>query len=360
MDSITKFTMKLVLLFGLTISCSSSDDSNPDPKLPEPKPASITLTSSRTSSTLDENVTYVFTVKDEKGVDVSEFVDFKINDTPFPSNQFKPEALGEYKVIANWNGLTSNSLTITVTAEPIDTKKNFVHKVLIEDFTGAGCGWCPRVSYAIEKAEADSDKIIPVAIHNTVYGPDPFNYIGRLVLENKLRVNSSYPTAFINRTIKWKGPEDANYKFPSTYLKESSPIGIKISSNLSNASGTANVSLYFKETYQDIKYVAYIVEDGLKYKQTNYTSFYGGASTLPDFIHNNTLRATAGSILGEVIPASASVVGGTLDLNINFTNYKSEDVSKLKVVIIIVDDKGLVLNVQRAQANTTNSFEYAN
>ena len=26
----------------------------------------------------------------------------------------------------------------------------FKHRVLIEDFTGAWCGWCPRVSHAIE------------------------------------------------------------------------------------------------------------------------------------------------------------------------------------------------------------------
>ncbi|MBW3519930.1 Omp28-related outer membrane protein [Flavobacterium sp. NKUCC04_CG] len=364
MNSIIKFIMPLVLILGLSISCSSSDDSNPAPPPPPPGPAtsSIKLTASQTSSTLIENVTYVFTVLDEKGTNVSESADFEVNDITIPTNQFTPDAVGEYKVIAKWNGLTSNSLSIVVTVDPVDnTNKFFAHKVLVEDFTGAGCGWCPRVSKAIELAEAASDKMIAVAIHNPVFGPDPFTFAGRAVLENKLGVRG-YPTAYINRSTLWSPPENTNYQIPinAPHLKESSPIGIKIESNLTATSGTVDISLSFKESFQNLKYVVFIVEDGLKYKQTNYTNLYGGGGTLPNFIHNNTLRATFGNLLGTSIDNASSAKDSKVTINTSIPTFKSEDITKLKVVVAILDDKGVVLNVQRAAANHTLDFEYVN
>ncbi len=360
MNQITKFIMPLVLILGLSFSCSSSDDSNPEPKPPEPPTSSIKLTSSLTTSTLEENATYVFTVKDEKGNDVSEFADFEINDVANPTNQFTPNTIGEYTVIAKWNELTSNSVSFSVTEVPVDnTNKYFVHKVLVEDFTGAGCGWCPRVSKAIELAEAASDKIIAVAIHNPVFGPDPFTFSGRTVLENKLRVQG-YPTAFINRTIAWKAPENTNYEIPlkAPHLKESSPIGIKIESNLSATSGSVDVSLTFKESFENLKYVVFVVEDGLIYKQTNYTDLYGGGSTLRDFVHNNTLRATSGTLLGNDIDNASTAKDSKVTINAPIANFVSADISKLKVVVAVLDSKGVVLNVQSAPANQTLDFEY--
>lgn len=352
MNRITKLIMPLVLILGLSISCSSSsDDSDSD----SGKKSTLTLTSSRTSTSMIEKAVFVFTVTNNKGEDVTASTKLYINDKELSSSEFTPTEAGEYTVIAKTTELTSNTVSISVTETPY-----FAHKVLIEDFTGAGCGWCPRVSKAIELAEEATDKVIAVAIHNPVFGPDPFTFKPRTVLENKLGVKG-YPTAFINRNIAWKAPENTNYDIPTKapHLKENSPIGIKIESNVSANAASIDISLFFKESFQNLKYVVFIVEDGLKYKQTNYTNLYGGGATLPDFIHNNTLRATSDTLLGTDIDATSTAKNSQVKINALIGNFVTEDIKNVKVVVAILDENGAVLNVQTSAANQTVDFEYA-
>jgi len=52
----------------------------------------------------------------------------------------------------------------------------FQKRVLIEDFTGTWCGYCPRVSYGIDRVMEQTTKAVPVAIHQQSSGSDPYHF----------------------------------------------------------------------------------------------------------------------------------------------------------------------------------------
>src|SRR5690606_30741029 len=106
-----------------------------------------------------------------------------------------------------------------------------------------------------------------------------------------------------------------------------SPIGIKIESNLAATSGKVDVSLKFSQNIsQELKYVVYLLEDGLVFQQANASTLYGNTSGEPrwemNFVHDHVVRAT-NNFLGEAIAAgqtTSSEFKATADLT-----YKTED-----------------------------------
>ena len=90
----------------------------------------------------------------------------------------------------------------SVAETPIAGK--FKKNVLIEDFTGTWCQYCPRVIYGIQKVETEGLAAYPVAIHRgnppgSANSVDPFNFPAS-ALESYIGL-TGYPTAKLNRKI---------------------------------------------------------------------------------------------------------------------------------------------------------------
>ena len=142
-------------------------------------------------------------------------------------------------------------------------------------------------------------------------------------------------------------------------LNEGSPIGIKIESNLAATSGKVDVSLKFSQNInQELKYVVYLLEDGLVFQQANATAMFGNNSGQPawsmNFVHDHVVRAT-NNFLGEPI-AAGQTTANEFKATANLT-YKTEDISKVSVVVAVLDKDGNVLNAQKAKANTTQDYQ---
>ncbi|WP_353118516.1 Omp28-related outer membrane protein [Myroides odoratus] len=258
----------------------------------------------------------------------------------------------------------------------------YAQKILVEDITSASCVWCPLATFTTEElAKSEfNDKIISVAAHddfnpNLVRDPFVLPGINDLVRAVKL---TGYPFVAWNRNTTIKGtafqsfiPErqsgyvfDANLfaTFHTKYnlFKNSSPIGIKIESDLTTTSGNVRVSLKFGENLnQDLKYVVYIIEDGLKFQQANVSSLYGNNTGQGrwemDFIHNQVVRAT-NNFLGEAIAAGESVTTNEFKTTSNLS-YTVANLENVSVVVAILDKNGIVLNAQKAKANTTQDYQ---
>ena len=74
--------------------------------------------------------------------------------------------------------LKSNSVTFKVVGSS-NPPETFRTNVLVEDYTGAWCGYCPRVAFKLDKLWKSTDeKITPLAIHdnNGMAGADPFHF----------------------------------------------------------------------------------------------------------------------------------------------------------------------------------------
>lgn len=259
----------------------------------------------------------------------------------------------------------------------------YKQKVLVEDITSASCVWCPLATIATEELDKSdfADKIISVAVHGDFdirNVKDPFVLPDMKNLMSALKLKG-WPFVAWNRNTSIEGTEFQNFipetafgvytftpklfdNFQKKYnlFKDSSPIGIKIESDLSTSDGQVDISLKFgKDLNQELKYVVYLIEDGLVFQQAKHLRLFGeqgnGGKWEMDFVHNQVVRAT-NNFLGESIPAGESVTTNEFKVSTNLT-YTIENLDNTSVVVAILDTNGNVLNAQIAKANITQDYE---
>lgn len=245
------------------------------------------------------------------------------------------------------NGNGGGSTPVT----PIAGK--FTKNVLIEDFTGTWCGYCPRVAYGIEKVLEQNITAVPVAIHR---GNDPYNFAEGSILESQINL-TGYPTAMINRTLEWAYPEPNNTIQVKNQTGPNADLGIAMNSTVANGTINLDVKVKFDANMTGLKLVVYALENNLIYNQTNYTSYYGGVSTIQNFEHDNVLRASLTNILGDAITSNTN--DGDIYTR-NFTvNVPSNvaNASNLSFVAFVIGTDNKAINVRAALPNVNQTFQ---
>ena len=138
------------------------------------------------------------------------------------------------------NDWEDNSINTEIAEQPISGK--FLKNVLIEDYTGTWCQYCPRVLHGIKQVEAEGLDAYPVSIHRTSGSfIDPYNF-NALALEQMLDI-SGYPAAKLNRKIQW-----SNSSSPTevkNQIKPNADLGIALSSTVSGSSINLDVNIKF-------------------------------------------------------------------------------------------------------------------
>lgn len=312
-----------------------------------PKPVTF-ITVKSDNNWVDLNHKFKFQVLDSNEEDVTGQAKLFINNTEIEGSNFQPNSYGTYTLVAKYEDFTSESLTI----EAKQYATSFTRKVLIEDFTGTWCGWCPRVSYGIEQVEKQTDKAVITAIHR---GSDPYHFgesnIGDLD-------ENSYPTAKLNRKTPWDYPEPSNVDQVLNFTNLSSDLGLGISSEIVGNKINLEINIGFLKSFQNLKFVVYLVEDRLYFNQTNYTNYYNGAATLVNFEHNNVLRKVVTNLFGDTIPQEYMTTNGVFTKSFNIDiPVIINDTNALKLVAFVVDSSGKVINVQKANINTYKNFD---
>lgn len=409
----------LFLTLGLLFSCSSNSDDS----------VTISLSSNFTSRYVNEVATLTVTSSD--GTNVTSSSTFKVNGVAVSGNTFSSAIEGTFTVVAEYDGATSNAVTITVSPTPVPLSSinltasvstiasgenvifttrgnnganlspqstvyfngvaqtgfnipmttvgvinvystyintnnetltsntiqvtvvqviNFNKRVLIEDFTGTWCGWCPRVAYGIEQVNAQTSDAVVVALHKS--GSDPY-----IVNTSPYNV-SAYPTAHLNRTTEWTYPEPENIAQVIALTNGTNPrVGLALSPSLSGSTLSIGVDVKFGYNFTNTKLVVYVLESGLVYPQTNYTSYYGGGSTLSSFVHNHVLRAVLTDIMGDTITGSTNS-GDTFTRNFSVSLPANiSNSSNVSIVAFVVDAGGKALNSRVAHFGDTQTVE---
>jgi len=250
------------------------------------------------------------------------------------------------------NDWEDNSINTEIAEQPISGK--FLKNVLIEDYTGTWCQYCPRVLHGIKQVEAEGLDAYPVSIHRTS-GTfiDPYNF-NALALEQMLDI-SGYPAAKLNRKIQW-----SNSSSPTevkNQIKPNADLGIALSSTVSGSSINLDVNIKFVTTFSDLKLVVYVLEDGLIYNQVNATSYFGGQNPIVNFEHDHVLRACLTDLVNgdELIGTTAGTTvtkNFTVAIPANVAN-----VAKINFVAFVLDASGNAINVRGSAPNTTQTFQ---
>ena len=360
----TSFYLRTLFLclLTLTFGCSGSDDSgsgdngggngggNNGNTI-----TSISIVASPTSALVGETIT--FTVSANTGANLTSQSEISVDGNAISGNTFAATAEGTYSIVATYEALTSNTVDLIINIPPLRFNKN----VLIEDYTGAWCGYCPRVSFGIERVEDATDQAVPVAIHRgnaSGSNVDPYNFPAA-VLENMIGL-TGYPTAMLNRTTEWNYPEPLNTNQVINLTGGDAEIGLAMNSTLSGSNMSIEVNVKFGEDYSasDLKLVVYVLEDGLIYNQTNYTSYYGGGSVIVDFQHDHVLRSCLTDLLGDDIPSAETtdenVYTRTFDVPVPSNVSNS---SNINVVAFVVGSDNTALNARAANFGDDQAFE---
>lgn len=249
----------------------------------------------------------------------------------------------------DWEDTSESAIVIE---EPIPGK--FLKNVLIEDYTGTWCQFCPRVLHGIDQVEEEGLNAYPVSIHRSSGSfPDPYNFSAE-ALEQNIGL-SGYPTAMLNRTILWDN--EISTVEVKNQIKPNADLGIALSSTVTGGNINLDVNVKFVENFTDLRLVVYVLEDGLIHDQTNATSFYGGQNPIPNFEHNHVLRSCLTDLVNG-IALSGTNAGQTIVENFSVpvpTNVANA--SKISFVALVLDASGTVINVRGAKPNLTQTFQ---
>ena len=285
----------------LPLSCSlTGSDPQTDPDLR----GDVTLEVDEPLIRADGKSCAVLSVK-VGGVEVKEGVTFydAATNSPvdIPNFEFTTTTPGKYSFWAAYK--TRHSGTVSVTAisaaipvlpsDPRPSSTDFSRKVLIIDFTGTACGYCPfmiNLLRTFASSPANDGKWVLAAAH-TYNSSDPA-YISAPI-DGAMGVGS-YPTVLfdMDKNTKWNNYynlEGFQTLFNNEYNSAKAKAGISISTVLDGNQLVVKLGVKAAEA-GEYGLALWIMEDGIKAKQSN-----GGAQSDEGFdTHNNCIRLITG------------------------------------------------------------------
>lgn len=319
----------------------------------------ISLTADTSVQVINQTVT--FTVKNSKGDILTENAEFFVDGAKIEGNTFTSDVVGNFEVTAVYNTVTSAPLMINFHD---GTGINFRKRMLIEDYTGTWCGWCPRVAHAIELVHNQTEDAVAIAIHGPGTNPndtgyDPYTFDTK-AFEQEAGLAPGYPKGYLNRNIQWNFPEPDNVNQAIALTQGENPkLGVAMTSAIADGNITMDVNVMFgKDFSNNLRLVVYVLENGLIYEQHNYTSYYGGEDIIEHFEHNHVLRATLTTMTGDAISTDQTKIGGIYTKTFNVAVPANiANTANVEFVAFVLDETGRVINVRKSASGETQTFE---
>ena len=337
-----KIMNRASLLFILLIlSCSGSGDDEGQTN------EYIDLFISSTTGFVGETI--IFSVFDGEGNNVSTSADFYVNEVKINSNTHTFNNTGTYSVYAQFGQLTSETKTVEIMATPITFKQN----VVVEDFTGTWCGWCPRVSEAVRLLKQETSDAIVIAIHNG----DAMQFSQEGTIRAAFNV-TGFPTALINRQERWASPQPSNVSQVTGKMNGKSYASVAMESSVSGDNLNLKVKVRMGYGYKTMKLAVYMLEDGLVYDQRNFTSYYGGADPIRDFVHDDVLRRSLTNVFGDDLPSDQVGHDKIYTRDFVYAIPPNYDKSKVKLVAFVTTgSERTIVNVRQSKLGETQDFQ---
>jgi len=318
-----------------------------------PVPSSLTLSTNKDSFWYDTDTTN-FLVVDNFGNEVTSLVTItaESGELTNPASFANP---GTYNVVAAFT-LPDNSILSSNTVVVKAVESTHTTKVMVEDYTGTWCQYCPRLAFALDEAVAADANIIPVAVHDD--NDMPFPNVNSLL--NTFGI-TGFPQGRVNRTISW----NESTSQPVALLEERQNMGLAINSSISGNTITAEVRVHYDlKVGSANRIVVYLLENGLVYPQVNFyntdpsSPFYQLGNPIMDYVHNHTARTTFTNVYGDAIPAGDSDTGSTHTANYTLNVPGSvQNTANLELVAFVVGPDNRVLNVQKADLGENKDFD---
>ena len=340
----SKFLKFLIILF-LLLGCSDQEDFSNLILEPEIVSGINVKSSYITGQNLE------FNVFDQNQNDITDISIIYVDGSEISENQITHDEVGNHSVYAEY---TING-QLFITEEINYNVVNPINKVLIEDFTGTWCGYCPPVKLAIEQArELFPDNISVVATHQN----DQFALPQEQQLTSALGP-FGLPESRVNRSIKWVEPYDLN--FLEDYINTQNSLAISIDSYIENNSLNVSIRFVSSDAMNNHKLVVYMTENGLIADQANYLNyddnsyFYGMGNPIEDYIHNDVLVHSFTNILGDNFDDTQPFDDITKTFSFDISNSEIQ-IDSSNVIAFVVSSDNTTINSQSAAVTEFQDF----
>ena len=335
------FFISLLIFF----SCSKSDEQS---NQVDTTPSINSLEIFVSSGEIVVGTTILFSAFDNAGKNRTSEATFFVNDAEISGSNHTFNDIGTYDIYAKYQNVKSQTEEVIVNPTPIEYKQY----VLVEDYTGTWCGYCTRVSYAIEQVEKETDDAVIIAIHQG--DPMAFSQVSSMMSNFGV---TGFPTAFIDRTTRWTPPEPSNIAQVTGKLTKKAYAALAMDSSIDDDLLTIKVKLKMGYNYKALKLGLYILEDGIKYDQKNWTSYYVG-DPLKNFEHNHVLRKSITGILGDQIPSDKVGHDKEFEKEFQYVIPNEFNKDKIKMVAFVTEaSKKETINVRSSKIGETQTFE---
>ena len=332
------------LLLLLILACSGSGDDEGQTN------EYISLFVSSSEGFIGETI--IFSVFDGEGNNVSSSTDFYVDDVKIVSNTHTFNSIGAFNVYARYGELISETIIVEIMPTPITFKQN----VVVEDFTGTWCGWCPRVSEAVRLLKQETSDAIVVAIHNG----DQMQFSREGTIRAAFNV-TGFPTALVNRQERWASPQPSNVSQVTSKIGRKAYASLAMESTVSGDVLDLKVKVIMGYSYKSMKLAVYMLEDGLVYDQRNFTSYYGGADPIRDFVHDDVLRRSLTDVFGDDIPQDQVGHNKTFTRDFQYAIPPSYDKNKVKLVAFVTTGSERdIINVRQSKLGESQDFQPLN
>ena len=341
----------LLVIILINVACSKTEENVP---LTIPTAVITVDKLVRKASLVNQNIP--FQIINESDEDVTPIATFFVNAEPIEGSSFSSNAIGDFEVYGVY---TQDGVEITTNTEAFSViipKR----KIVVEDYTGTWCGFCPRVSGALYSLKEETDDITIVAIHETANSfPDPMHFNQVQLLKDAFDVEG-FPAARINRSTDWQTPHPNSDVTSIAGLDTN--LALAINSELTGSELLVQINLVYEEgSVLGDKLVVYLLEDEIINDQVNYynedttSPFYNMGNPIPNFQHNEVLRNSLSSILGDPIPVTAALTEYITSFTINVPS--GYNVEKLSIVAMVVNEDNTAKNAQLADINVDKAYE---
>jgi thiol-disulfide isomerase/thioredoxin len=286
---------------------------------------------------------------DSEGNNITSNTSFTVDNQLINGNTISYDEIGSHNVSANYTIDSQNYSTGLIVFNIVEP----INKVVVEDYTGTWCGYCPPVAHAIYELKEVYDNIISVGIHNN----DELTIDQESDLRSELGI-SGFPSARLNRTISWFDPYQISEV--NSLLSEENNVAISIKSALENIDLEVNLRIVSNVELVNHKLVIYLVESNLIYDQSNYLKInqrnrkYNLGNPIENYSHQDVLRKSITNISGNTL----DLIQPLTDYKFNFNVEISPDFvqENLAIVAIIVDSNNNAINSQFTEVNSFQDF----
>ena len=303
------FCAALVLCNSCLTGVGTDEDMNAPVKPQIPADGKLELTATPSTIVADGEQFSKLTLT-KGGVEITE--DFKLYDgknqeVTLPDMKFTTTQKGKYEFWAAYGTDYTETITITATEKQPDApeapgddnpdKLNFKRRVLLIQFTGTGCGYCPAMTATLRQVMAEeyyAENAVLVAAHR--YNNSDPAYLYGAALDQAMGV-SSYPQLAVDmhtRTGYTNYPSVTNLIINAINRVEAR-AGIAAVAEYDEANRTVSITATVKAGVKsEFRIGAWLIEDGVFGAQQNYGVAEG------DFnIHDHCIRVADSKVTGS-------------------------------------------------------------